>query len=73
MDDVILDELGPFQQIAQDPGVVRDGDAQSVFNCPHGADGVNGRSNPADPLGEQPGIAGVAALEHQLESPEHHP
>jgi hypothetical protein len=73
MDDVILDELGTFQQVTQNPSVVRDGDAEGILNCSHGADGVYGRSDPADALGKYPRVARVASGHDQLDTTEHHP
>ena len=71
MDDVVLDELGGFQQVAQDAGIVRDGNTQGIFNCSHGADSVYGRSNPTDALGIDPGVAGIASRQDQLHPAKH--
>ena len=71
MDHVVLDILDAGDQIADDPGVVRDRDAQRVFHCSHGAGGVDRRADAADTLGEEPGVARVAALEDELDAAEH--
>jgi hypothetical protein len=73
VDYVVLDKLGTLQQIPQKPRVVGNGDAQGVFDCSHGADGVNRRSDTADALGEHPGIPGIPAGQQQLDAAKHHP
>jgi hypothetical protein len=72
VNDVILNELRAFEQVAHDTGVVRDGDTQGVFDCSHGADGVNGRSDTANALRKEPGISRVPFLHDQFDAPEHH-
>jgi hypothetical protein len=71
MDDVILNKLDSVDQVADDPGVVRDLDSEGVFNCSHGAGGMNRRSDPSYPLGEQPSVPGIPPSEYDLHSPKH--
>src|SRR5512139_36399 len=68
---MILDVLDAFDNVAQDSGVIRDLDPQSIFNCSHGAEGVNRRSDASYTLRDRPGLARVAPLEDQLDAPEH--
>ena len=70
VDHVILDELHGFQQVADDAGVVGNGDAEGVLDGAHRCDGVHGRADAADALGEDPGVARVAALQHHLKASE---
>jgi len=71
VDDVILNVLDAFDDIAQNSSVIRDLDSQSIFDCSHGADGVNRRSDPSYPLRERPRFAGIAPFQDQFESSEH--
>ena len=70
VDDVILHVLDTFEQVAHDPGVVGDNDPQGILNCTHGSDGMYGRADAADALGERPCIPRVAALQHEFHAPE---
>ena len=71
MNDVILYVLDPGQQVAQDAGVVRNLNSQGVFDCSHGADGMNRSSDAADALCEQPGSARVTSLQDGFNAPKH--
>jgi hypothetical protein len=62
VDDVVLHVLNSFDDVAQDSSVIRDLDSQSVFNCSHGADGVNRRSDPSYTLRKSPSFAGVTSF-----------
>jgi hypothetical protein len=71
VDDVILHVLDSFDDVAQDPSIIRDLDSQSIFNCSHGADGVNRRSDPSYTLRNRPRFAGVAPFQDQLDASKH--
>ena len=70
-DDVRLDEPGPGQQVADQAGVLRDCHAKGLLDRADGREGVNARARAADALGEEPGIARIAALEDELHPAEH--
>jgi hypothetical protein len=63
---MVLDELHAFQEVADDSGVIWNGDSQGIFNCSHGADRMYRRSDTADTLGECPGIARIPPFHHQF-------
>ena len=71
MDHVILHELGPFDDVAQQAGVIGYGDAQGIFHGPHRRDGVHGCADATDALRKVPRIARIAALEDQLQPAKH--
>ena len=62
VDDVVLQVLNALEQIADDPGVVGHDDPQRILDRTHGSDGVHGRADAADALGERPRVPRVAAL-----------
>ena len=70
MDDMILQVLDAFEQVADDPGVVGYDDPQGILDRTHGSDGVHGRADAADALGERPRVPRVAALQHEFHAPE---
>ena len=44
---------------------------QCVLDRPDRGNGMNGRSDPAYPLGKNPGISGIAALENNFDAAPH--
>ena len=52
VNDVVVQELGAQKKVADDAGVVRDGDAHGGVPGAHGGQPVNVSANPAGPLGE---------------------
>jgi hypothetical protein len=71
VDDVILHVLDSLNDISQNSSVIRDPDSQRIFNCSHGADGMNRCSDPSYPLRESPRFAGIAALKDELDASKH--
>ena len=71
VDDVVVDELAARDQVAHELGVGRRRGADRVLDGPHRGDGVHRRADAADPLGPDPGLAGVLALEDRLDPAEH--
>src|ERR1017187_3146770 len=71
VDDVVLDTLRPDDQVPEEAGVRGRNGTHGVFHRPDGGDGVHGRADAANALGEGPRVARIAALEDQLDSPEH--
>ena len=72
VNDVVVQELSAQKQVADDAGVIGDGDAHGGVTGAHGGQPVNVGADPAGPLGEQIGIARVAALQHDLNPAEQH-
>ena len=70
VDDMILQVLDTLKQVAHDPGVVGDNDPQGILNRTHGSDGMHGRADAADALGERPRVPRVATLQHEFHAPE---
>ena len=71
VDHVVLDELNPFDNVAQDAGVVWNGDFQRVFHGAHGGERVDGGADTAGALRDGPGIARVASFQDDLDAAEH--
>ena len=71
VDDVVVDELAARDQVAHELRVGRRRGADRVLDGPHRRDGVHRRADAADPLGPDPGLAGVLALEDRLDPAEH--
>ena len=71
MDYMVLHILNPGNEIADDPCIVRYYDSQGIFYSSNRAGGMNRGSDPSNALDEQPGIAGIAALQDDLNAPEH--
>ena len=59
VNDVVLNVLDPLHDVADEAGVGRNLDPEGVFDCSHGAEGVNRGSDASYTLGEDPGIARV--------------
>ena len=71
MDHVILNILDPRNQVADDPGVIRNGDPQGVFDSSHGAGGMNRCSDPSYTREEGPNLSGVAVFDDEFKAPPH--
>ena len=71
VDHVVLDALGRHDQIAQYSRIGRRLGADRVFYRADGSDRVHRRAHAADALSESPGVTRVAALEDDLDPPEH--
>ena len=73
MDDVIVDAVGGDDHVADVLGVQWHVEIQRVLDRPHRDHSVNRGANPANPLREQPGVAGIAILEDDLNAAPHLP
>jgi len=71
VDDVILHHLGEEHDIANDFGVFGNLDAEGIFDAAHGGERVDGGADAADAFAESPGVAGIAALEDDLQAAPH--
>jgi hypothetical protein len=67
---VVLRERGAGDQVADQPGVGGDPDAQGILDGADGGRRVGRGAGAADPLREQPRVARVAAVQHVLDSAE---
>jgi hypothetical protein len=73
MNHVILHQLRTSDQIADQPRVVRDRDAQGVFDGTHGSQRVNGGADAADALGKDPGVTWITIAQNKLDATKHRP
>ena len=73
VDDMVVEELGPHQQVADDAGIARHCDAERVFDAAHRSLPMHIGAHPAKPLSEEPGIFRVAPLENGFNASEQHP
>jgi hypothetical protein len=71
VDDVVLNILDGFDNVAQNSSVIGNFYPESIFDCSHGAEGVNRRSDPSYALRKKPGFAGIPSFQDQLDPPEH--
>ncbi len=71
MNDVILNVLDGFNNVADQPGVGGDLDFQSIFDSSHGAECMYSRSDTADALGKRPGIARVPPFQNDFNPTPH--
>ncbi len=71
VDHVVLHLLESPDHGADELGVLRHLDPEGVLDGAHRGDGVHRGADAADPLSEDPGVPRVAALEDDLDSPEH--
>ena len=67
---MVMVHQAELHHIADDIGVVRDVDAQGVFHGMHRGQGVGAGADAADALHKSPGVAGVSALEDDLDAAE---
>ena len=68
---VVLHVERRIHQVADDVGVLRDLDADGVFDRTDGRESVNAGADAADAFDERPGVAGVTALQNDLEAAPH--
>src|SRR4051794_4535998 len=71
MDHMILHVLDTDDDIADQLGIGGHLDVQGIFHRPDRGDGMDGRTDPAEALGEVPGVAGITPLQDRLNAPEH--
>src|SRR5512134_2402648 len=71
MDDVVLNVLYTFDDIAQNSRVVRNLNSEGIFDSSHGAECMDSRSDTANALGHDPGFARIASLQDDLDPAEH--
>ncbi len=71
VDDVVLDELRAGDQVANEPRVLGNDDAQRVLDRAHRRERMHRGADAADALGEDPGVARVASAENQLNAAKH--
>jgi hypothetical protein len=71
VNDMILNVLDTFQDIADDSRIIGNLNSQGIFDSSHGAECVYGRSNTTDALGHCPGFAGIAPFENELDPSKH--
>src|SRR5450756_2709567 len=70
VDDVVLDVLRPGDQVADEPRIAGNAQAQRVLDRAHGGQRMDRRANAAGSLGEDPGVPRVASLEDELQAPD---
>jgi len=68
VDHVVLDELHPVDQVANDVGVRRDGDVERILDRSARRDGMHHRADPADSLDVRPRVARIAVLHDDLDA-----
>ena len=68
---MVLYVQGCIHQVADDVGVLRDLDADGVFDGAHGCKRVNAGADAADAFDERPGVARIAPLENHFETAPH--
>jgi hypothetical protein len=71
--DMVVDAVRRDDHVADILGIERHFERQRVFDRPHRGNGVHGGADPADSLREDPGIAGVAIPEDELDATPHLP
>ena len=71
MHDVVVHLQRQLHDIADGIGVFRDLDRQRVFDRAHRGQRVGAGADAADPLGEGPGVARIAAAQDDLDAAPH--
>jgi hypothetical protein len=71
MDNMIVLELGAHQQVANDAGVFRNFNTDGIIDCPHRGQSMCVRSDAAGALYKMVRVAGISALQDDLNAPEH--
>ena len=71
MDNMILDELGSFDQGTHQASVFWDFNAKRVFDRPNRGERMNGGAHPTDTLGEYPGFTWITTNQDLLDAAEH--
>ena len=73
VDHVILHHLRACDQIADDPGVLGNVNAEGIFNRTDAGERMHHGADTADTLRPDPGLPGIAALQDNLHAAEHGP
>ena len=68
MDDVVLQQLGGRHEVADQLAIFRHLHVKGVFHRAHRSQPVHQRANPADALGERPGVPRVAPAQYDLDA-----
>ncbi|MEY9702571.1 hypothetical protein ABIE71_005314 [Bradyrhizobium diazoefficiens] len=71
MHDVVVHLQCKLHQIADRIGVLRNGDPERVLDRAHRRQCVGAGADAADPLGERPGVAGIAVLQDHFDPTPH--
>ena len=73
MNNMIKYAVGSHNQVADILCIQGNFQVQCVLDRPDRGNSMNGSSDPADPLGKNPGIPGIAALEDDFYAAPHLP
>ena len=68
---MVMHILGADHQVADQLGIVGDLDLECVLNRTHRGNAMHQRADPANALGEGPGVAGVAAAQDDFDAAHH--
>ena len=71
MNNMIMLKLGPHEQVADDPRIWGNFNANRVIDCPHRGQSMCVRSDAAGALYKMVGIPRVSALQDDLNAPKH--
>src|SRR6202049_842062 len=73
MNHMVLDILRQLHDVANDLRIFWNGNPESVLHSPNRRQRMHGGAHAADALAKRPCIAGIAALQNDLDSPPHRP
>ncbi len=71
MHDMVKYSVGSHHQVADILSIQGDFQIQRVLDRPDRGNSMNGRSDPANPLGKNPGIPWIAALQYDFNAAPH--
>ena len=71
MNDMILNVLNTFEDIAQDSCVIWDLNSQGIFDSSHGAECMYGRSDTTDALRKRPSLPRITSFQDRFNASEH--
>ena len=73
MDDMVMLELRPMEQIPNDSSIIRDLNTNRVFDCPHRGQIMRHRSDASCALGKERGVSWISSFQDNFNASEQLP